>query len=227
MEENFYFDILYPLQNIVLKKITGLNSPFYLSGGTAASRGYLHHRFSDDLDFFVNDDDNFRLWCERILIALEKDSGLKLRPLLREERFTRLIIENDGTELKIEFINDVPAHVGAIRNHDLLGRIDSSENILANKITALMDRTEPKDLADVWGFCCVMGLNLKAAIQDAHGKAAGIFPPDLARILISANKDDWAAIKWINPPDSNIFTKGLKNLGETLLFEDGEKQVID
>ncbi|MBN2004737.1 MAG: hypothetical protein JXA21_15375, partial [Anaerolineae bacterium] len=28
------------------------------------------------------------------------------------------------------------------------------ENILANKITALIDREEPKDFADIWGFCC-------------------------------------------------------------------------
>jgi predicted nucleotidyltransferase component of viral defense system len=27
---------------------------FYLTGGTALSRAYLNHRYSDDLDFFVN-----------------------------------------------------------------------------------------------------------------------------------------------------------------------------
>jgi len=28
---------------------------FYLTGGTTLSRVYLHHRYSDDLEFFVND----------------------------------------------------------------------------------------------------------------------------------------------------------------------------
>jgi len=34
---------------------------FYLTGGKAASCGYLDHRFSDDLDFFTNDDPHFGL----------------------------------------------------------------------------------------------------------------------------------------------------------------------
>ena len=63
----FYFDHLYPLQNEVLRLITELDTGFYLSGGTAASRGYLHHRFSDDLDLFVNDDSRFGLWSARII----------------------------------------------------------------------------------------------------------------------------------------------------------------
>ena len=46
-----------------------------------------------------------------------------------------------------------------------------------------MDRNEPKDLADLWGFSCRMGLPLRAAIRDATGKAAGVFEPDLARVL--------------------------------------------
>jgi len=29
-------------------------TPFYLTGGTALSRGYFNHRYSDDLDLFVN-----------------------------------------------------------------------------------------------------------------------------------------------------------------------------
>ncbi|MCD4795127.1 MAG: nucleotidyl transferase AbiEii/AbiGii toxin family protein [Bacteroidales bacterium] len=28
--------------------------PFYLTGGTALVRFYLNHRYSEDLDFFVN-----------------------------------------------------------------------------------------------------------------------------------------------------------------------------
>ena len=46
-------------------------------------------------------------------------------------------------DLKIEMINDVPAHIGPIAVHPQLGRIDSAENILANKITAVVSREEP------------------------------------------------------------------------------------
>ena len=49
---DFYFTQFYPLQDRILKLINGVATDFYLSGGTAASRGYLNHRFSDDLDLF-------------------------------------------------------------------------------------------------------------------------------------------------------------------------------
>lgn len=58
----FYFDVLYPYQDLVIKAINQADTGFYLTGGTAASRAYLRHRFSDDLDYFVNDDDHFGLW---------------------------------------------------------------------------------------------------------------------------------------------------------------------
>lgn len=52
MDARSYLEVLYPLQDRVLAVAALADTEFYLSGGTAASRGYLHHRFSDDLDFF-------------------------------------------------------------------------------------------------------------------------------------------------------------------------------
>ncbi|MCS7249293.1 MAG: hypothetical protein NZ840_13800, partial [Anaerolineales bacterium] len=120
--------------------------------------------------------------------------------------------------IKIEMINDVPAHIGEIRLHPTLGRLDSPENILANKITALLDREEPKDLADVWGFCTQMRLSLSIAISDARSKAAGVFPADLARRLCSVQKADWEAVLWINPPAWEAYREQLIHLGESLIL---------
>ena len=50
----YYEESLYPLQNKILRAVNGLSSPFYLTGGTALSRGYFNHRYSDDLDFFAS-----------------------------------------------------------------------------------------------------------------------------------------------------------------------------
>jgi len=36
--------------------IRKLNTPFFLTGGTALSRHYYNHRYSDDLDLFVLSD---------------------------------------------------------------------------------------------------------------------------------------------------------------------------
>lgn len=212
----FYFDILYPFQDRAIQAINRADTGFYLTSGTAASRGYLQHRFSDDLDYFVNDDNRFGLWVERIIQSLNKE--WKCEVMMKEERFARLNLVQKDLSLKIEMINDVPARVGDIQNHPILGRLDSAENILANKVTALLDREEPKDLADIWGFCCQKNLSLQAAITDAQSKAAGIFPADLGRALCSVQKADWESIRWIQAPPVETFISQLNQLGESLLL---------
>jgi hypothetical protein len=213
---SFYFDALYPLQDRVIRTFNQADTGFYLSGGTAASRGYLQHRFSDDLDYFVNDDSRFGLWVERIIQALNQNWRCEV--LMKEERFARLNLLQDDVSLKIEMINDVPARVGDVQIHPILGRLDSAENILANKVTALLDREEPKDLADIWGFCCQKNLSLQTAITDAQSKAAGVFPADLGRLLCSVQKTDWESIRWIQAPSTEAFISQLNQLGESLLL---------
>lgn len=212
----FYFKVLYPFQDRVIKIINQADTGFYLTGGTAASRGYLEHRFSDDLDYFVNDDNRFGLWVERLIQVLNKD--WKCDVLMKEERFARLNLVQNDVSLKIEMINDVPARVGETQSHPILGRLDSAENILANKVTALLDREEPKDLADIWGFCCQKNLSLQAAITDAQSKAAGVFPADLGRVLCSVQKADWESVRWIKVPSAETFILQLNQLGESLLL---------
>jgi len=217
MDHRFYFEVLYPFQDRVLEKLGQLETGFYLSGGTAASRGYLGHRFSDDLDLFVDDDERFGLWASRVIEALMDQEDWNCEVLLREERFVRLVVGEGELSLKIELINDVPSRVGVLHQHPILGRLDSAENILANKVTALMDREEPKDLADVWGFCCLKDLSLTEAIVGAQGKAAGIFPADLARVLLSATGADWEQVRWIEEPGEERFLTDLQMLGESLI----------
>lgn len=214
----YYFDVLYPFQDQVLQLMTRLDTGFHLTGGTAASRGYLKHRFSDDLDLFVNDDNRFGLWAARIVQMLSQSAEWRTDVLLRQERFLRLTLASETALLKVELVNDVPSRVGEPWLHPTLGRLDTAENILANKVSALIDREEPKDLADIWGFCCCKGLSLKEAITGAQGKAAGIFPADLARLLCTATEADWQAIRWIEAPEPERFVADLQRLGESLVL---------
>ena len=170
MDSSFFLDKLYPFQDAALRLIHDAKTGFYLSGGTAASRGYLHHRFSEDLDFFVNDAEEFSLWADRILEPFSQVASWQRQVLQKEERFVRFEVHSADVVLRIELVNDVPSHVGNIIEHPVLGRLDSAENILANKITAVIDRDEPKDLADIWGFCTKIGLSLNDAIEGAQGK---------------------------------------------------------
>jgi len=219
LDPSFYFDRLYPLQDRLIAILSPLKTGFYLTGGTAASRGYLHHRFSDDLDFFTNDDPSFGLWRDRVIEAFRQSEVGQVEVLQREARFCRLVFRTNDIDLRIELVDDVPSRVGTVVQHPVLGRLDTAENILANKVSALVDRDEPKDLADIWGFCCLKRLSLKEALTGAAGKAAGIFPPDVARRLLSASEADWKVIKWAEAPEPDRFVSDLHDLGESLLLK--------
>src|SRR3989304_7912993 len=130
MEKDFFFDKLYPFQDEVLRVINGARTGFSLTGGTAASRGYLNHRFSEDLDFFVNDDDRFSTWAGRVIESLEHQAGWTIAVLRKEERFLRCTVASTEVPMPIELVNDVPGHVGNVIERVTLGRLDRPENIL-------------------------------------------------------------------------------------------------
>ena len=218
MDKSYYFNHLYPLQDQVLQAISQTQTGFYLTGGTALSRGYLGHRFSDDLDLFTNMDNRFANWCHQIIAALSASHDWQTNVLRQGQYFMRLMVIQNDVVLKVECVNDMPSHIGEIQEHPVLGRLDSLENILANKISALIGRDEPKDLVDVWGLCCHMGLSIKDAITDASSKSAGIYPPDLARRLCSVTEEDWKAVKWINPPTVEQFVTEMQQLGQSLIL---------
>ena len=198
MYVEFYEKILYPLQDKAIEAFKG--SPFYLTGGTVLSRVHYHHRYSEDLDFFVNYLNNFEKLSDAQIVRLSKIfSDLEVE--YRGEYFYRIFVSE--RRLKIELVNDVPAHIGNLIEHPHFGLIDSKENILANKITAFIDRIMPKDVVDMY-FLIKDGVSLRQALVDVHSKSAGIVPVYLAKLL---EEFDYSLldteIKWINPVSSH------------------------
>jgi len=106
MDRRFYFEFLYPFQDDVLEILRHVDTNLYLSGGTAASRGYLEHRFSDDLDLFANDAPEFGLWAGRVIEALSSADRWRVDVVLNEERFVRANLVQEQGAMKIELIND-------------------------------------------------------------------------------------------------------------------------
>lgn len=194
MPAEYYDKIIYPMQDKVIPAFKG--SPFYLTGGTALSRGYYNHRYSDDLDYFVNDHQNFQRIAERQVEKLRRMFE-EINIAIKGDNYYRIFVASE--RLKIEMVNDVPSHIGGMVEHHILGLIDSKENILANKLTALVDRSMPKDVVDIY-YLLKDGLSLKKALSDAESKAAGISPLLIARIFAEFNYGILDhEIKWIMP----------------------------
>ncbi|MCX5808080.1 MAG: nucleotidyl transferase AbiEii/AbiGii toxin family protein [Proteobacteria bacterium] len=195
MQVEYYNKIIYPLQDKAIPAFK--DSPFYLTGGTALSRGYYNHRYSDDLDYFVNFHPEFKRLAQIQVDRLLTVFNHKVEVDYKGEHFYRIFVAEE--RLKIELVNDVPSHTGALVDHPVIGRIDSKENILANKLTAIVDRTLPKDIVDIY-FLLKDRLDLKRALTEAESKAAGIAPLLIAKIFAEFDyKLLDTEIKWVTP----------------------------
>ena len=144
MYDAYYNNKLYPCQDKILLIIGELNTKFYLTGGTALSRFYLEHRYSEDLDFFQNDNSSFNQDIDLIQLHLQKEMNVSVQRV--GERFRRIFVNEDEIQIKIEFVNDVPFHLGEFQSFPIFQRVDY---ILSNKITAIIDRDEPKDFQKI------------------------------------------------------------------------------
>ena len=193
-QREYYFHKLYPFQDAMLSLIGACDTDFYLTGGTALSRWYLHHRFSEDLDFFVNDASNFPDQVDRAIAAIKKSSIL-MSIDKKAEGFVRIHCSAPETDLKIDFVNDVPYHSGTIKAVDLFPRVDGWWNILSNKITAL-DRREPKDVADILFLCRAYSFEWEKVFQEAEKKTVYIDPVDISVILNEFPKEYFSRIHW-------------------------------
>ncbi len=100
---------------------------------------------------------------------------------LQSETFLRVWIEDQGQELKIEFVNDVASRWG--NSHLVSGiPVDNPGNILANKLTALIGRDEPKDVFDIVAIAREYSFSWPDVFEKALNKAI-ISEPDIAMRL--------------------------------------------
>ncbi len=203
MWQEYYEKLLYPLQDKAIRVMAQSNTPFYLTGGTALSRKYLAHRYSDDLDFFVNQDENFERYTAIILKDLQSNFE-EVKVSMTYDSFARFYVKENlkGKEvkLKVEFINDVLFHVGGIENDPMFHRTDNLDNILSNKICAL-SREEPKDWADIWHIALTHPFLWKKAIENAQQKDMWVDESQVLIFLENFDLEKLHEVKWIEPFD--------------------------
>lgn len=195
MQEKYYQNKLYPFQDRVLEGIQNLNLDFYLTGGTALSRCYLKHRYSDDLDFFVNDHPEFRSQCN-MAIDLFKRSGWVCDITTASDSFIRIFLEEGILSMKVDFVNDVPFHYGNIESLLIFNQIDNWRNILSNKICAL-SRMEAKDIADIICIAQEYSFEWEDIIKEAKEKDLWVEPLEICKIIKEFPAELLLNIKWI------------------------------
>jgi hypothetical protein len=217
----FYEESLYPLQDGVLRRLASIHSPFYLTGGTALGRELIGHRYSDDLDFFLNDHISFRELVQESIAAIIGDSAglgatLETGSTLFDERYSRITVRSGKVSLKIDFVNDIAFRVGDPKPGTLYTRIDSFENILSNKISALY-RYESKDIADIWAIAKNYPFSWEETIAAAKKKDPGVSASDAAEIILGFPPELFDKIKWKTRPRPEDFAEDLRAIARDIL----------
>lgn len=220
--DEYYLKNLYPFQDGILNILRELKLPFYLTGGTLLSRYYFNHRYSDDLDLFVNSDSNFENFVELFFRILnereEKDSFIiDKQNVTKSNNYMQIFLSKETANLKIDLVNDVAAHYGEFLFDNKLGKIDSLRNILSNKFSALF-RFEVKDVVDIWMICKNYKCNFREIIKEAKSKEVGVDPVAIFEILSTFPVDKLDLIKWIDRPDPNIFKQDITQIANDVLY---------
>jgi len=211
MQDDYYQNILYPLQDRILKLISPLPVDFYLTGGTVLSRVYLHHRYSDDLDFFANNINDFKNQVDRVIKAFRAMS-VSFEVALADESYARIFIHEGKFSIKIDLINDVSFRSGQAGATSLFIRTDNIYNILSNKLTAL-SRYAAKDVVDIVYISENQSFDWENVFQDANEKDVWVNPINAAEILEKFPVEQLHDIAWIGEPPSSLwFTDRLKGI---------------
>ena len=216
MPEKYYQDKLYSFQDKILKAVENLNVDFYLTGGTALSRCYLDHRYSDDLDFFVNDHPEFKEQCKKV-ITLFKQSNWKSEVTTTSDSFIRVFLEDDNLSMKIDFVNDVPFHYGNFEKLPVFHRVDNWRNILSNKICALT-RAEAKDIADILFIAQQYSFEWEDIIGEAKEKDLWVEPLEVCKIIKDFPAELLLKIKWVIDINIDKMRDQLKILHDDIFY---------
>jgi len=195
MQGDYYQNILYPLQDEVLNIMGKLPVEFYLTGGTALGRVYLKHRYSDDLDFFINGVTDFKQQVTKVINALRL-TGLKLDASVVDDNYARLFIITDKCTLKLDFVNDVTFRSGVPVETNLFIRTDSIMNILSNKLTAL-GRYAAKDVVDIVYISEKYSFSWEDIFNDASEKDLWVNPVNIAEVLEKFPVEKLQEIIWM------------------------------
>lgn len=140
-----------PLQRKIFDKVSKdlvISKQFYFTGGTALSSFYLHHRESEDLDFFSeNDFDNTAI--EKLMASLSLE--LKLPYRFTERQVVRIceFFKNNKLLIKVDFSYYPYKRVEKGEQYQGMD-IDSIRDIATNKLLTINQRSDVKDFVDLY-----------------------------------------------------------------------------
>ena len=168
------------LQQDFLRAFFQREDRFFLTGGAALVGFHLGHRETHDLDLFTLED----VIPEGMAAVAEvaRELGGTLESLQTAPAFRRVLLRRGAEAIVIDLVHEYVAQVAPDKPLINGVRVDPPEEILANKLCALLSRSEIRDLVDVRALE-LAGYRLEDALSAAAAKDRGLTPAQLAWVL--------------------------------------------
>lgn len=179
------------LQNDVLAAFFARDDRFFLTGGAALAGFHLGHRTTQDLDLFTVEDVLDE--AETSLRLAAEDLGGTVERVRTSPEFRRRILRLRDAAVVVDLVRDRAPQMHATK--PLIGaiRVDPADEIFANKLCALLSRSEIRDLVDVM-MLERAGLDLRDGILSATKKDGGLTPGQLGFVLSQVTIPEDAAV---------------------------------
>lgn len=155
-----------------------LQDNFFLTSGTALAVFYLHHRRSNDLDFFTLKPTDLGE-IDFILKTKWKNSFTKIK---ESSNFLSVLIQ----DVKVDFVIDPLSFEEEREKYFLTSNdfllVDTAHNIVTNKFCTIASRMEPKDFIDFYFINRKLKISSLEKLYEEARKKDAIFddPPTVA-----------------------------------------------
>lgn len=178
---------LIELQKEFLRRFFARENNFFLSGGAALVGYYLHHRKTKDLDLFTLESEMER--GVAIVHEVARELEADVESLQTSPDFRRFLLSRGNESIVVDLIREYVFQVDDQKRVFDGVRVDTPEEILANKLCALLSRSEVRDLVDVRALE-VAGYSLGDALVAARKKDTGLTAAQLAWVLSEISLGD-------------------------------------
>lgn len=235
IEKDYFIELVL----FYFSKDSSLCENLVFRGGTALKKVYFpEYRFSEDLDFVIDNKKEIKIYQEMIIQILQKissDYPIKMdkRSMFKSDQF-QLFITYDiipdirgVKELKVDILQDyyIPKHerkrllftYPEFENKNSVLETYALESVVCDKIGRILDvDNEPRDLYDLW-YLLKLNLDINILRKEFKNKYGyEILIPNLLREIV---KDDYRQ-NWRNRliyqmfdlPDFDIVIKDLNKL---------------
>jgi hypothetical protein len=167
-------------QSEILDAFFRREARFFLTGGAALAGYHLGHRRTQDLDLFTTA--SLLDEGDQILRSVADELGAVVEAVRTSPEFRRRLVRRGGETVLVDLVWDRAPQL--FERKPRVGRVyvDPPEEILANKLCALLSRSELRDLVDVRALEAA-GFPMESALPGAARKDGGFTPGQLAWVL--------------------------------------------